>query len=137
MVTDVTTNFYEREKHGAPGGEGGLGLVAQANGPLANFVFFEDQNSSLEGLPGSPAHSLRGTSDGAYSGILFFQNSTAEMKGTAETLLGPGPSGGCTVLIADKVYFNGTTEFYAGLSGACSINLPPAALGSLEMAIYF
>jgi hypothetical protein len=124
--------------HGSPGGEtAGLGLLAQANGPLANFVFFEDQNSSLEGLPGNLAHSLRGTPDGAYAGTIFLQNSTAEMKGTAVSLLGPGPSGGCTVLIADKVYFNGTTEFYAGLTEDCSHDLPPAALGSLELAIYF
>jgi hypothetical protein len=124
--------------HGSPGGEGaGIGLVAQASGPLANFVFFEDPNSDLDGLSGNLAHSLRGTPDGAFAGALFFQNSTAEMKGTAESLLSPGPNGGCTVLIADKVYFNGTTEFSASLSEDCSENLPPAGLGSLELRLYF
>ena len=34
---------------GAGGPPGGIGLVAQEYGPLKNFVFFEDPNSTLEG----------------------------------------------------------------------------------------
>ncbi len=123
--------------HGSPGGEGGVGLAAQASGPLANFVFFEDPNSDLDGLPGNQAHSLRGTPDGAFGGTLFFQNSTSELKGTAQSLLTPGPNGGCTVLIADMIYFNGTTDFTAQLTPECASRLPPAALGSLKLAIYY
>ena len=118
--------------HGGPGAEG-IGLVAQDSGPLKDFIFFEDPNSTLEGLPGNPDHSLRGTPLGAFSGILFFQNSDVEFKGTADALLGLAGDG-CTILISDEIYFNGTTQFYADASG-CGGDFPPQGLGELTLRL--
>ncbi|MCZ6763487.1 MAG: hypothetical protein O7C63_00980 [Alphaproteobacteria bacterium] len=51
----------------------------------------------------------------AFDGILYFRNSDVEFKGTADTLLGVS-GGGCSILIADEVHVNGTTQFAAGLN---------------------
>ena len=131
------TGFYLMDAarvnmHGGPGNEG-VGLVAQDSGPLKDFIFFEDPNSTLVPPPGDPHHSLRGTPLGAFDGIVFFQNSDVEFKGTADGLLGVGEDN-CTILIADEIYFNGTTQFAADLSG-CGGDLPPIGLGELTLRL--
>jgi hypothetical protein len=117
--------------HGSPGGSASVGLYAQDSGPLKDFIFFEDPNSTVED-PND--HSLRGTPLGAFEGILFFQNSDVEFKGTADALLGVDPDGGCSILIADEIYFNGTTQFFSDLSG-CGGDFPPIGLGELVLRL--
>ena len=130
------TGFYLMDAarvnwHGSPGGDGAVGLVAQYAGALKDFVFFEDPNSVL---PDGVSHSLRGTPLGAFDGILYFQNSDVEFKGTADALIGI-TDGGCSILIADEIYFNGTTLFAADSSGCGGRTIPPAALGELYLRL--
>ncbi len=135
---DSGVGFYlmdgARINIGGNAGNGDVGLVAQDYGPLKNFVFFEDPNSTLEGLPGNPKHSLRGTPLGAFDGILFFQNSDIEFKGTAEGLL-PLVGDDCTILIADEIYFNGNSKFSADSRG-CGEGIPPIGLGELKIRLW-
>ena len=134
---DTGVGFYlmdgaRIDMHGGPGNEG-VGLVAQDSGPLTNFIFFEDPNSVLPDNGGDSHHSLRGTPLGAYDGILFFQNSDIEFKGTADALLGL-TGDDCSILIADEIYFNGTTQFSADARG-CSGDIPPIGLGELTLRL--
>jgi hypothetical protein len=119
--------------HGGPGNEG-VGLVAQDSGALKDFIFFEDPNSVLPDNGGGSHHSLRGTPAGAYEGILFFQNSDVELKGTADATLGLTGEG-CSILIADEIYFNGTTGFAADASGCGGRGIPPIGLGELALRL--
>ncbi len=104
--------------HGSPsaGDNGAVGLRAQTDGPLADFVFFEAADNDIE----PKSHSLRGTPLGAFEGILYFQNSDVEFKGTADGSLGEVD---CAVLVADELYFNGTTQLE--VDNTCSGDIAP------------
>ena len=99
-------------------GTSDMTLVAQSNGSaLDGFIFFEDQKDPQE------SHTLRGTNGGGYDGVLYFDGDV-EMKGTADA--GLGVTSDCTVLIADTIYFNGTTGLDADSSCAGEgPSLPP------------
>ena len=85
--------------------------------PLAGFIFFEEEKSPQE------SHVLRGTNGGGYDGVLYFDGDV-ELKGTADA--GLGGTSDCTVLIADTVYFNGTTGLDADATcGGDGADLPP------------
>jgi hypothetical protein len=114
---------------GAGGDVGGVGLTATTEGPLKNFIFFEDPNSFLTG---NDEHFLRGTALGGYDGIIFTQNSDVQLRGTAD-MLNVGATGDCTAVISDEIEFRGTVTFGADLSG-CG-GLPPASLGSLVLRV--
>ena len=113
--------------HGSPGGEGGVGLFAQDSGPLKDFIFFEDLNNNIE----PQDMSLRGTPFGAFDGLIYFQKSDVEFKGTADGLLGVTD---CTILVADEIYMNGNTELNTDI--ACGgREIPPQGLGSLALRL--
>jgi len=117
--------------HGSPGGSAAIGLQAQMYGPLKDFVFFEDPYNDIEPF----SHSLRGTPLGAIDGIMFFQESDVEFKGTADALFPLTPGDGCTILIADEIYFNGTTQFSADMGGCAARDIPDAALGEMALRL--
>lgn len=103
-------------------GESDMTLVAQSGGisALDGFIFYEEDKSPQE------THTLRGTSGGGYDGLLYFDGDV-EFKGTADGFLTTYTSD-CTVLIADTIYFNGTTGLVA--DSTCSGSgptLPPGA----------
>jgi len=103
------------------GGTADVTLVAQDTGSaLDGFIFFESPKDPKE------THTLRGTNGGSYEGVLYFTGDV-EMKGTADGGLAESD---CTVLIADTVYFNGTTGLNA--NSTCSgFDGPPAGVGDL------
>ncbi|MEO3429574.1 TadG family pilus assembly protein [Pelagibius sp. CAU 1746] len=103
-------------------GESDLTLVAQSGGssPMDGFIFYEEDKNPQD------SHVLRGTSGGGYDGLLYFDGDV-EFKGTADGFLSTYTSD-CTVLIADTIYFNGTTGLVA--DSTCSGSgptLPPGA----------
>ena len=109
------------------GGTADVTLVAQNSGtsPLDGFIFFEDQTKDPK-----ETHTLRGTNGGSYEGVLYFTGDV-EMKGTADGGLAESD---CTVLIADTVYFNGTTGLNA--DSTCSgFEGPPAGVGDLMVRL--
>jgi hypothetical protein len=109
--TGSTVNF---------GGTSDMHLVAQTQdtgSALAGFIFFEETKSPKE------SHVLRGTNSGGYDGVLYFTGDV-EMKGTADA--GVPTDTDCTVLIADTIYFNGTTGLDADTTcGGDGPTLPP------------
>jgi len=107
------------------GGTADVTLVAQDTGSaLDGFIFFESPKDPKE------THTLRGTNGGSYEGVLYFTGDV-EMKGTADGGLAESD---CTVLIADTVYFNGTTGLNA--DSTCSgFEGPPAGVGDLMVRL--
>ncbi|WP_193370768.1 pilus assembly protein TadG-related protein [Pelagibius marinus] len=102
-------------------GESDLTLVAQSSGsPLDGFIFYEEDKDPKE------SHTLRGTTGGGYDGLLYFDGDV-EFKGTADSLLTTYVSD-CTVLIANTIYFNGTTGLTADSTcEGAGPTLPPGA----------
>ncbi len=108
-------------------GTSDIALKAPTTGPLKGFIFYEDPDN-----PPTLQHTLRGTSGGGYDGVLYFQGDV-ELKGTADSGLGALTSD-CTVLIADTVYFNGTTGLDA--DDSCSdFGGAPVGVGDLVLRI--
>lgn len=106
-------------------GTSDMNLVAQSEdsgSALWGFIFFEEDKNPQD------SHVLRGTNGGGYDGVLYFDGDV-EMKGTADA--GAGGTSDCTVLIADTVYFNGTTGLDA--NSTCSGDGPglPPGVGDL------
>ena len=109
------------------GGTSQMTLVAQDNGSaLDGFIFFEEEKNPKEG------HVLRGTNGGGYDGVLYFTGDV-ELKGTADA--GAGADSDCTVLIADTLYFNGTTGLDA--DATCAGDGPglPPGVGDLVVRL--
>lgn len=109
------------------GGTSDVTMTAQNSGtsPLDGFIFFEDQSKDPQ-----ESHTLRGTNGGSYEGVLYFSGDV-EMKGTADGGLAESD---CTVLIADTVYFNGTTGINA--NSTCSgFDGPPAGVGDMQVRL--
>jgi len=85
--------------------------------PMAGFIFFEDHDNPQQ------THTLRGTTAGnAYEGAMYFSGDV-EFKGTADGNLAAGSD--CTILIADTIYFNGTTGFAANDTCSGDVGIPP------------
>lgn len=111
------------------GGTSDMTLVAQdldSGSALAGFIFFEEEKSPKE------SHTLRGTNSGGYDGVLYFTGDV-ELKGTADS--GSGGTTDCTVLIADTLYFNGTTGLDA--DSTCAGDGPglPPGVGDLVVRL--
>ncbi|MEX2201152.1 MAG: TadG family pilus assembly protein [Dongiaceae bacterium] len=94
------------------GGTADLALKAPTTGDYAGFVFFSDRDN-----PATNPHAIRGTPLGAFSGIAYFPNAAATLRGTADGSL-PNTVGDCSVLVADSFFFNGTISLE--LANACS-----------------
>ena len=108
-------------------GTSNMALKAPTSGPLEGFIFYEDPDN-----PPTQLHTLRGTNSGGYEGVLYFQGDV-ELKGTADSGLG-GATSDCTMLIADTVYFNGTTGLDA--DATCSgTGGPPTGVGDLVLRL--
>ncbi len=104
-----------------------MDLEAQSNGSaLDGFIFFEEEKNPKE------QHILRGTNSGGYDGVLYFTGDV-ELKGTADA--GVGVDSDCTVLIADTIYFNGTTGLDA--DATCAGDGPglPPGVGDLVVRL--
>jgi len=89
--------------------------------PMNGFLFYADPSN--EG-----PHQFRGTPAGGYQGIMYFPEGDIVFKGTADSDLGQEDGTGiCTILIADTIYFNGTTAFNASNDGcgAGGFEIPP------------
>lgn len=108
-------------------GTSSVALVAQDNGSaLDGFIFFEEEKSPQE------THVLRGTNGGGYDGVLYFDGDV-ELKGTADS--GLAGESDCTVLIADTVYFNGTTGLDANATCAGDGPSLPPGVGDLVVRL--
>lgn len=94
------------------GGVSSMSLAAPTTGDYAGFVFFGDADH-----PATATHKIHGTPLGAFHGIAYFPNATVEFKGTATGDVSGGTDD-CSVMIADKFFFNGTVDI--GLSSECS-----------------
>ncbi len=90
--------------------------------PMNGFLFYADPSN--EG-----PHQFRGTPAGGYQGIMYLPESEVVFKGTADSDLAQADGEGvCSMLIADTIYFNGTTAFNASAAGANLEPLEPAGL---------
>ena len=94
---------------------GGLDILLSAptSGPLAGFVFASDKLN-----PADDAHVMSGGPVGQYQGMLYFPEAAVEIKGNS-TAAGD-PTSDCLILIADTIYFNGTTGGNMQLDNECS-----------------
>jgi len=101
-------------------------MLGYTGSPLSGYVFYEDPDNAQQ------THTLRGTNGGAYQGVLYF-NGDVELKGTADGGLSEDESD-CTVLIADTVYFNGTTGLDAD-STCESLGGAPAGVGDMVVRL--
>ncbi len=89
--------------------------------PMNGFLFYADPSN--EG-----PHQFRGTPAGGYHGIMYLPESDVVFKGTADSDLAQADGVGiCSILIADTIYFNGTTAFNASSDGcgAGGFEIPP------------
>jgi hypothetical protein len=92
----------------------------ETDDPMNGFLFYGD--TSNEG-----PHLFRGTPAGGYQGIMYFPEGDVEFKGTADSDLEQADGTDlCSVLIADTIYFNGTTAFHAS-ADSCGgdFEIPP------------
>jgi Flp pilus assembly protein TadG len=111
------------------GGNSAMNLVAQNSGSaLDGFIFFEEEKNPQESRP----HRLRGTNGGGYEGVLYFSGNV-DITGTADAGLG-GSDSDCTVLIASKVEFSGTSGFEADATCA-GFDGPPAGVGDMMVRL--
>ncbi|MDA1312812.1 MAG: pilus assembly protein TadG-related protein [Acidobacteria bacterium] len=73
-------------------------LKPMTTGIYKGILFFEDRNSPTL----NPGHSIAGTADATYDGVLYFSKNNVTYTGTSST-------GGWTGIIADTITINGTT----------------------------
>ena len=92
------------------GGNADIGLSGRESGALAGFVFFEDPS-----VPGTPTHYMRGTTLGGFNGAIYLPIGNLLIQGTAGVTLAAND---CTVVVANRIEFNGTTSM--GLDTSCS-----------------
>jgi hypothetical protein len=88
--------------------------------PLDGFLFYADPSN--EGT-----HQFRGAPAGGYQGIMYLPEGDVVFKGTADSDLAQADGVGiCSILIADTIYFNGTTAFNASSNGCGDgFEIPP------------
>jgi hypothetical protein len=104
------------------GGSADVDLIGRqlTSDPLNGFLFYADPENL-------GPHQFRGTPAGGYQGIMYFPESEVVFKGTADS--GLAQSDGtdiCSILIADTLYFNGTTAFNASADGCGGgFEIPP------------
>ena len=92
----------------------------ETDDPMNGFLFYGDPSN--EG-----PHQFRGTPAGGYQGIMYFPEGDVVFKGTADSGLEQADGEGlCSILIADTIYFNGTTSFNASADGCGNgFEIPP------------
>jgi hypothetical protein len=104
------------------GGTADVTLVGrqEAGDPMNGFLFYAD-------LSNLGPHEFRGTPAGGYQGIMYFPESEVLFKGTADSDLAQADGTGiCSILIADTLYFNGTSSFNASADGCGGgFEIPP------------
>ncbi len=112
------------------GGVSSMSLSAPTTGDYAGFVFFGDREN-----PATGTHKIHGTPLGAFHGIAYFPNATVELKGTATGDV-TGGTDDCSIMVADKVFFNGTIDLELGVECADYQGLPPfEGLGPLALRL--
>jgi Flp pilus assembly protein TadG len=106
------------------GGVSSMALSAPLTGSYAGFVFFGDRNN-----PATDTHKIHGTPLDGMHGISYFPNATAELLGTS-AVSGSGATGtdDCSIIIADKMFFNGTVNMT--LATECSDYQETPAFGT-------
>jgi hypothetical protein len=114
------------------GGTADVALIGRQydNDPMNSFLFYADPTN--EG-----PHQFRGTPAGGYQGIMYFPEGDVVFKGTADSGLAQIDGEGiCTILIADTIYFNGTTAFNASADGCGDggFEIPPVG-AELEVGL--
>ena len=113
---------YIQINWGGGANTGDIALVGRqdVDDPLHGFLFFADPSSL-------GPHQLRGGPAGGFEGILYFPESEVVFKGTSDSDLAQDDGSGlCSILIADTLYFNGTTAFNASADGCGGgFEIPP------------
>jgi hypothetical protein len=95
------------------GGTADVDLIGRQldSDPMHGFLFYADPSNL-------GPHQFRGTPAGGYQGIMYFPEGEVVFKGTADSSLAQEDGTGiCTMLVADTLYFNGTTAFNASVDG--------------------
>ncbi len=98
------------------GGTADIGLSAPITGDRAGFVFFGDRDN-----PANDPHQMRGTALGGYNGYIYLPGARLKMQGTAT---GTTATTDCTMVVADRFEFSGTSNFEA--KAVCSDYQLPA-----------
>lgn len=94
-VTIVMTGGGEIKING--GAE--LNLSAPSSGYFSGVLFYQDRNDS------GYQHVINGNSSSSFDGAMYFPSSEVKMLGSGAA------TGGCLQLIADTIYFSGTSSF--------------------------
>ncbi len=99
-------------------GNGSVTLSAPTSGTLAGILFFEDRTAA------AGSDTINGTNNYALNGTLYFPESTVKFSGNSAPSTNTN-----TVLIANAVDFNGTSQSYFQMtSGSNAIPTQPTPL---------